>query len=103
MLENLLDNAIRHAPEGSAVRLEAARTDEATELRVADAGRGVPHDQRERVFERFFQAPDESGGRTNRGLGLAFCKLVVEAHGGNIRIDDANPGAVFCVTLPHAE
>jgi signal transduction histidine kinase len=103
LLENLVDNAIRHAPEGSAVRLEAARSDGGTELRVADAGRGVPHDQREHVFERFFQAPDESSGRTNRGLGLAFCKLVVEAHGGNIRIDDANPGAVFCVTLPHAD
>jgi signal transduction histidine kinase len=102
-LENLVDNAIRHAPEGSAVLLEATRTGEATELRVADAGRGVAPDQRERVFERFFQAPDESGGRTNRGLGLAFCKLVVEAHGGHIRIDDANPGAIFCVTLPHGD
>lgn len=103
VLENLVDNAIRHAPEGSAVRLGAARTDQATELRVADAGRGVPPDQRERVFERFFQAPDDAGGRTNRGLGLAFCKLVVEAHGGHIRIDDAKPGAIFCVTLPHAD
>jgi len=101
VLENLVDNAIRHAPEGSTVRLAAARVDHATELRVADAGHGVPPDQRERVFERFFQAADESGGRTNRGLGLAFCKLVVEAHGGNIRIEDASPGAVFCVTLPH--
>ena len=102
VLENLIDNAIRHAPEGSTVRLQARRIDDATELQVADAGHGVPPDQRERVFERFVQAPDESGGRTNRGLGLAFCKLAVEAHGGKIRIDDANPGAIFSVTLPHA-
>jgi signal transduction histidine kinase len=103
LLENLVDNAIRHAPEGSAVRLEAARAGNATELRVIDAGRGVPSDQRERVFERFVQAPDELSERSNRGLGLAFCKLAAEAHGGTIRIMDANPGAVFCVTFPHAD
>jgi signal transduction histidine kinase len=102
-LENLVDNAIRHAPEESVVRLEAVRTDGATELRVADAGRGVPADQREQVFERFVQAADGAGGRTNRGLGLAFCKLVVEAHGGGIQIEDANPGAIFCVSLPDAD
>jgi signal transduction histidine kinase len=102
VLENLVDNAIRHSPEGSAVRIEAARAGAATELRVADAGSGVPADQRERVFERFVQVSEaQPGSRGNRGLGLAFCKLVVEAHGGNIRIDDANPGAIFCVTLPH--
>jgi signal transduction histidine kinase len=103
VLENLIDNAIRHAPEGSAVRLEAASAGGTTELRVADAGSGVPVGERNRVFERFVQAADAVGGRSNRGLGLAFCKLVVEAHGGNIRIEDANPGAVFCVTLPHVD
>jgi len=103
VFENLVDNAIRHAPEGSAVRLEARVAGDATELRVADAGHGIPGDQRERVFERFFQTPDESGGRSNRGLGLAFCKLAVEAHGGNIRIDDGHPGAIFCVTLPNVD
>ena len=103
LLENLVDNAIRHAPEGSAVRLEATSAGGATEIRVADAGRGVPGDQRERVFERFVQAAGESEGRSNRGLGLAFCKLAVEAHGGTIRIIDANPGAVFCVTFPHGD
>jgi signal transduction histidine kinase len=103
VLENLVDNAIRHAPEGSKIRLEGSRTGHVTELRVADAGGGIPSDQRERIFERFFQVRDESGTRGNRGLGLAFCKLAVEAHGGAIRIEDANPGAIFCVTLPHVD
>jgi signal transduction histidine kinase len=40
--------------------------------------------------------------RTNRGLGLAFCKVAVEAHGGRIWIEDAGPGAVFCIGIPHA-
>lgn len=104
VLENLVDNAIRHAPEGSAVRLQSSRAGGATEFRVADAGAGIPAEQRERVFERFVQVTEaQSSGRSNRGLGLAFCKLAVEAHGGTIRIEDGNPGAVFCVTLPHVD
>jgi signal transduction histidine kinase len=102
-LENLVDNAIRHAPEDSVVRLEVSRAEASTKLRVVDAGQGVPAHQREQVFERFVQAADGPGGRTNRGLGLAFCKLVVEAHGGTIRIEDANPGAIFCVSLPDVD
>ena len=103
VLENLVDNAIRHAPEGSTVRIEAAAADNGTELRVTDAGRGVRSEQKERIFERFVQARDESDGRTNRGLGLAFCKLAVEAHGGTIRIMDGSPGAIFCVTIPDGD
>ena len=58
----------------------------------------MPEALRERVFERF--VTDGKGpARTNRGLGLAFCKAAVEAHGGQIRIEDAAPGAAFCVRL----
>jgi two-component system, sensor histidine kinase and response regulator len=103
VLENLVDNAIRHAPEGTAVRLETVRAVKTTELRVADAGPGIPGDQRERIFERFVQGSGDGGTRSNRGLGLAFCKLVAEAHGGTIRIEEAHPGAIFCVTLPDAD
>jgi signal transduction histidine kinase len=73
------------------------------EIRVADAGTGVPPELRARVFERFAQADDGHAGRarTSRGLGLAFCKLAVEAHGGRIWIEDATPGAVFCFRIPH--
>lgn len=104
VLENLVDNAIRHAPEGTAVRLESARMTEGTRITVIDAGRGVPPDQRARIFERFMQASGApAADRSNRGLGLAFCKLAVEAHGGTIQVEDANPGAMFSVTLPHAD
>jgi len=67
---------------------------------VADAGPGVPLALRERVFERFVQGDD--GPRGSRGLGLAFCKLAVEAQGGTIWIEDAHPGAVFCVRIAAA-
>jgi signal transduction histidine kinase len=102
ILENLLDNALRHAPENSTVRLSAVPRDKTIEIRVQDEGPGVSEDMREKIFERFVQI--ESGARivtrTGRGLGLAFCKLAVEAHGGRIWIEDAHPGAVFCFDLP---
>jgi len=96
VLENLVENAIRHAPESSEVRISSRAVEGGVELRVQDDGPGVPVAQRERVFERFVQHGSDKATRTNRGLGLAFCKLAVEAHGGRIWIEDANPGAAFC-------
>lgn len=95
VLANLVENAIRHAPEGSAIRVSVTREPSGTELRVADAGPGVPAEAKDRIFERF----ESSGSVThaNRGLGLAFCKVAVEAHGGQIWVEDASPGAVFVV------
>ncbi|MDF3071285.1 MAG: hypothetical protein K0R38_6886 [Polyangiaceae bacterium] len=103
VLENLIENALRYAPKRSRVTL-SARTDDATvELRVADEGQGVPLELRESIFERFVQlgSHDASVPRTGRGLGLTFCRLAVEAHGGRIHVEDAAPGAAFCITLPH--
>jgi len=99
VLANLIENAIRHAPEDSQVRIGAAPVSNGVELSVADAGAGVPKERREQVFERFVSG-DDSSMRSNRGLGLAFCKLAVEAHGGRIWVDDADPGAAFHVVLP---
>jgi signal transduction histidine kinase len=101
VLENLVENAIRHAPEGSEVKLSARVAEGGIELRVRDSGLGIAAEQRERVFERFVQGGGGST-RSNRGLGLAFCKLAVEAHGGRIWIEDALPGSLFCVWIPDA-
>jgi two-component system sensor histidine kinase/response regulator len=105
VLENLLDNALRHAPEDSTVRVTSRGGDGAAELRIADTGRGVPPELRERIFDPFVQleSKDGSTSRSGRGLGLTFCRLAVEAHGGRIWVEDASPGAVFCLSLPHAE
>ena len=103
VLENLVENAIRHAPEGSEVSVTVQSANGGVELRVRDAGPGVPAEQRERVFERFVQAGGETTTRGNRGLGLAFCKLAVEAHGGRIWIEDGSPGATFCLWIGRAD
>ncbi|MEJ7600259.1 MAG: ATP-binding protein [Kofleriaceae bacterium] len=79
LIENLVDNAIRHAPEGTTVAIVATWSEGAVELRVADAGPGITPALREQVFDRFVQASGTA--RTGRGLGLAFCKVAVEAHG----------------------
>lgn len=102
VLENLFDNALRHAPEASEVLITVAPRGGAVEIRVADAGAGIPAGLREKIFERFVQVENSERvvTRTGRGLGLTFCKLAIEAHGGSIWAEEANPGAVFCVRLP---
>lgn len=99
---NLVENAIRHAPPESSITIGAARTEKATEITVRDLGAGVPPELREKVFDPFAQV--EGSGRPptrmGRGLGLTFCKLAIEAHGGTIVVEDAAPGALFRVRLP---
>jgi len=104
VLTNLVENAIRYAPPGSTVTVTSAKVADDTELRVADAGTGIPPEMREKVFDPFVQVDANPGRvvtRGGRGLGLTFCKLAVEAHRGRIWIEDAAPGAVFCVRLPN--
>ncbi|HEX7671425.1 MAG TPA: hybrid sensor histidine kinase/response regulator [Polyangiaceae bacterium] len=104
LLTNLIENATRHAAAETAVRVSVVQHPDAIEVRVSDSGPGVPFELRERIFDPFVQL-DGSGRpltRSGRGLGLAFCKLAVVAHGGLIWVEDANPGAVFCVKIPHA-
>lgn len=99
VVSNLLDNATRHAPRGSEVRVTTRREGDEIEVSVRDRGAGVPEAMRERVFDRYVQAGDEPA-RAGRGLGLTFCKLVVDAHEGRIWVEDGAPGALFRVRLP---
>jgi two-component system, sensor histidine kinase and response regulator len=100
VIENLIDNALRHAPAGSKLRLSAQRGSAGVEIRIADGGPGVSEAQREKIFEPFVQGSGEPAlSRSGRGLGLTFCRLAIEAHGGKIWVEDARPGAVFCMRL----
>jgi two-component system, sensor histidine kinase and response regulator len=104
VLENLVENAIRHAPEDTVVRVVSRAMPGGVELRVEDAGVGIPPDAHERVFDRYVQlGGDHSSSRSSRGLGLPFCKHAVLAHRGRIHVEDAAPGAAFCVFLPEPE
>jgi len=104
VIENLLDNAFKYAPRTTTVRLVVNADEEhGFSLRVEDRGYGIPPEQREQVFERYFRLNRDAHARTSRGLGLAFCKLAVEAHGGRIWVEDAAPeGTAFCAKIPGA-
>lgn len=104
VLLNLLDNALKFAPMGSGVTIRAsANSDKPGYSRtdVIDCGPGVPDEFKTKLFDRFMQVPGRSGKRRGSGLGLSFCRLVAEGHGGRIWIED-NPGggSVFSMTLP---
>ncbi|MBN8616896.1 MAG: hybrid sensor histidine kinase/response regulator [Deltaproteobacteria bacterium] len=102
VLANLVDNSLRHTPEGGEVHLRACSTaDGGTELRVEDTGPGIPEALRDRIFDPFVQL-DSSSSRSGRGLGLAFCRAAIAAHGGTIRVDGSRAGASFVLTLPGA-
>ncbi|MFL6603406.1 MAG: sensor histidine kinase [Steroidobacteraceae bacterium] len=104
VLDNLLDNALRHTPEGGriGVRIDTLRhADGASWVRmtVSDTGTGVPPHERERAFDRFYRVPGTSGDGS--GLGLAIVRRIVELNGGRIHIEDSfGGGAAFILELP---
>lgn len=94
LLQNLIHNAIKHAPSRSTVTIETTADSEGTLLRVLDTGRGVPAADAERIFDRYVSTG-------SYGLGLAFCRLVAETHSGKIWVEPRQPsGAAFCVRIP---
>ncbi len=98
VLENLVDNATRHARASIAVEL--AREGDWLRLDVADDGQGVPDDAKAKIFDKFASMSVDLRGY-NQGLGLTFCSLAVARLGGTIEVLDAKPsGAVFRVRLP---
>ena len=102
VIQNLLTNAIAHTPEGGAITIEALTGGHGgLEFSVADTGEGISERHIHRLFQKFMQAHSANRPRTSTGLGLAFCKLAVDAHGGEIRCESREgEGTTFYVTLP---
>lgn len=104
VLMNLVDNALKYSPSGSQTRIEARPVEGGVRLAVRDQGEGIPEPMREQIFGKFVRL--EEGGpstRSGSGLGLAFCQLVAEAHGGRIWVEDNPPrGSVFVMEIPTA-
>jgi len=104
VLNNLLDNAIKFTPSNGTVRLWARLDPEQPtmmRLGVSDTGPGIPVEEQSRLFRKFQQAASTSGRRVGSGLGLAFCKLAVEAHGGRIWVEsEPGKGSTFVMQLP---
>jgi K+-sensing histidine kinase KdpD len=108
VFDNLLGNADRHAPPGTAIRVEAAPGKRSmVVIRVIDRGAGVPVDQRDRIFERFVRSEDASAidSGSGTGLGLAIVRGIVEAHAGRVWVEESRDdgGGRFAFALPAAE
>ncbi|WP_027908262.1 KinB sensor domain-containing domain [Pseudomonas sp. URMO17WK12:I4] len=98
VLDHLLDNALRHSPEGGTLRLCAQRQEERLLISVEDEGEGIAYGQQARLFEPFVQIGHKKGGA---GLGLALCKEIVQLHGGRIGAESQpGQGARFHIALP---
>jgi two-component system sensor histidine kinase/response regulator len=98
---NLIDNAIRVSPRETTVRVTYRTAADRVRVEVADEGPGIPEESRIAIFEKFVQAGGASRSRHTSGLGLAFCRLAIEAHGGEIGVTaPAGKGTLFWFHLP---
>ena len=99
--ENVLRNAIRHAPEGTAIDIELRRTNGTATIRVRDRGTGVPDDSLEQIFDPFFRIEtDRSRSSGGVGLGLTITRRAVALHGGEAFATNAKPGLTVTIRLP---
>jgi PAS domain S-box-containing protein len=104
VLVNLLENALAVTPEGGRISMEAVDADGHVEVSVHDTGPGIPAEDQERIFERFWRGEQASSRPGGSGLGLAIARGIVEGHGGRIRVvSEPGRGATFRFTLPLAE
>lgn len=107
LLLNLVDNALKYSPGDKSVTISAGayeQNPDFVQVEVTDQGPGIPDEYKENLFDQFMQVKGRKKVRRGVGLGLTFCKLVAEAHGGKIWIEDnAGGGSRFMFTLPIAQ
>ncbi|MCC7451125.1 MAG: PAS domain-containing protein [Anaerolineae bacterium] len=103
-LVNLVDNALKFTPRGGDVRVFAERANDQTIcFGVADTGPGIPEAFRQKIFDKYVQVPGTTNRRQGTGLGLAFCRLVAQAHHGQIWVEPRpTGGSVFCFTITNS-
>jgi two-component system sensor histidine kinase KdpD len=110
ILVNILDNAVKYAPEGSRIAISARRSGEKVTVSIADEGVGIPSADLPHIFDSFFRATRGDRVAPGTGLGLAIAKAFTEAMGGEIRAQsprldlpaDGAPGTVILLELPAA-
>ena len=100
VFQNLLSNALKYTPAGGNIRIVVTRSGGEIRAAITDTGLGIAPEYHQRIFEKFAQVED-GANRTGTGLGLAFCKLAVEAHGGRIAVEsEVGKGSTFWFSLP---
>ncbi|MDQ3981667.1 MAG: ATP-binding protein, partial [Actinomycetota bacterium] len=102
VVSNFVDNALKYAPEGTAITIGGRVEGEHVVMSVADGGPGIPPDEQARIFDRFYQI-DQSSTRAagGTGLGLYICRKLAEAIGGDVRLESSDAdGSVFALWIP---
>ncbi len=103
MIDNLIGNAIKYAPEGGEIDVQISTTGSEIILRVTDNGPGIPRDEQSRIFDKFYRGSNV-GDTKGTGLGLAIVKSIVDSHHGRVWVESTlGQGASFCVVLPASE
>lgn len=101
ILNNLVENAVKYS--GSSVEIRATATEDngVVELQISDTGNGISNSDRRHIFKRFYRGKASAGEQPGMGLGLAYVKLLIEAHGGNISVESVEgKGSCFTIRLP---
>jgi len=101
VLVNLMGNALKFTPRGGSVILTARHEEQCVSFSVSDSGPGIPQDQLERIFDRFYQIPSPDGDKTGgTGLGLPIARTLIELQGGRLWAESEGDGSRFLFTLP---
>lgn len=102
---NIVDNAIKYTQIGSTIIIEIVKQNKFVEINIKDNGPGINNENKEKIFDMFYTVKQSvADGRRGLGLGLALCKAIIIAHGGNITVSDNIPcGTIFSFTLPIKE
>lgn len=104
VLINLVNNAVKHTPAGSTICVSAESSGGSVLVSVSDNGPGIADESKGKIFDMFYTEAKTGDSRRALGLGLALCKSIVTAHGGEISVSDAEPhGAVFTFSLPEVK
>ena len=104
MLDNLLDNALKYSPDGSAITVKADVQQGQLILQFKDTGIGIPADERPYIFDKFYRGSNIDKAASGSGLGLSIVKSIVEAHQGRIWVDSKlEEGSTFTIVFPLGE
>lgn len=105
VIANLLQNALKYTPKGGVITLTASSTGGAFRFAVRDTGRGIARENLGRLFGKYYRVEGaDQSSRRGSGLGLYFCRMVIEAHGGTIEADSRNgAGTTITIAIPHDE
>ena len=101
-VSNLIDNALKYGPGGGSIRIGVDETDSSILILVADRGEGIPADRRDEAMRKYRRL-DEARATDGSGLGLALVRAVARLHGGELILEDNNPGLRAVLNLPRTD